>query len=60
MKREDYEKLSTDDQISYWKGQMLFGIGKGDLNTEIFRMMDFLHRLGYERGSASIVEKNLS
>ena len=57
MNTEEYTKLSTEDQVSYWIGRMLFGIGKGDLKSEVFRMMDFLQRLGYEVGRKSRIEK---
>lgn len=50
MKQADFEKLSTDDQIAYWKGRLLIAIGKGDLNGEIYMMMDYFARVGYARG----------
>ena len=58
MNTEEYTKLSTEDQVSYWIGRMLFGIGKGDLKGEVFRMMNFLQRLAYERGIASAKKKD--
>jgi len=57
MKQEDFEKLSTDDQVAYWKGRMLIAIGKGDTDLEIFRMMDYFTRVGYARGVDSTKRK---
>lgn len=50
MKQEDFEKLSSEDQVAYWKGRLLIAIGKGDLNGEIWMMMDYFARVGYARG----------
>lgn len=57
MKQEDFEKLSTDDQVAYWKGRMLIAIGKGDMDLEIFRMMDYFSRIGFQRGVDSTKRK---
>ena len=42
--------LSTKDQISYWLGCFLVAIGRGDLRSEIFSMMNFYQLEAYNRG----------
>jgi len=50
MTQEQLTKLTTDEQISYWIGRLLIAIGKGDLRSEVYFMMDFYQRIAYERG----------
>jgi hypothetical protein len=50
MKQEDFDKLSTDDQIAYFTGRLLLAIGKGKMQDEVFFMMDYFTRTGYARG----------
>lgn len=52
MKSEDYNKLDTDTRISYWLGRLLVAIGRGDIRSELYLMIDFLTRDAYERGAA--------
>jgi len=50
MKQEELDNLSTEDKVAYWKGRLLLAIGKGDLDSELWLMMDYFTRLGYSRG----------
>lgn len=57
MSQEDLLKMNMDQQLNYWLGRLLIAIGSGSFKTELYTIMDFYLRVGYERGQASKEQK---
>lgn len=57
MDKEDLLKMDMDQQLSYWLGRMLIAIGSGSFKSELYAVMDFYLRVGYERGVAAAKEQ---
>jgi hypothetical protein len=50
-------KMSTENQISFWLGQLLIAIGSGDLRSAIYQMISFYQQEAYDRGVAAATKK---
>lgn len=50
MTEQDILAKSTNEQISYWLGVVLVGIGSGDVRSAIHEIISFYQREAYERG----------
>lgn len=48
----DLKSMSTEQEISYWLGQICIAIGKGDIRSVIYQMMVYYRQEAYERGVA--------
>jgi hypothetical protein len=57
MDSKDIMKMSTQDQVSYWLGQLLIAIGSGDLRSAIYHMISFYQQEAYDRGVAATKKK---
>lgn len=53
MDSKEILKLSFNDQLSFWTGQMCIAIGSGELDKALARLIFFYQTEAFERGQAS-------